>query len=78
VDDAILAGNEITPFYDPMIAKLIVWGEDRSEALRRAENALQQYAIEGIKTNLPLHLEILQDERFKQGQYTTNFLYDRK
>lgn len=78
VDDAILAGNEITPFYDPMIAKLIVWGEDRGEALRRAESALQQYAIEGIKTNLPLHLEILQDERFKQGQYTTNYLYDRK
>lgn len=78
IDDAIIEGNEITPFYDPMIAKCIVWGMNRKEAIERAEQALRMYQIEGIKTNLPLHLAILKDQDFKAGNYTTDFLANRQ
>lgn len=78
IDDAIHEGNEITPFYDPMIAKCIVWGEDRAEALQRSRLAISQFTIEGIKTNIPLHLAILDDEQFNEGNYATDFLTSKK
>jgi acetyl-CoA carboxylase biotin carboxylase subunit len=67
-------GNTVTPYYDPLIAKLIVSGADRAQVLERSESALRSFRIEGIKTNLPLHLRIVQDPGFRSGQISTAFL----
>lgn len=67
-------GNTVTPNYDPMIAKLIVTGETRAQAIERSVTALQSFRIEGIKTNIPLHLRIVQDAAFQAGELDTNFL----
>ena len=67
-------GNTVTPNYDPMIAKLIVSGETRAQAIERSVAALQSFRIEGIKTNIPLHLRIVQDEAFRAGELDTHFL----
>jgi acetyl-CoA carboxylase biotin carboxylase subunit len=74
VDTAIFAGYQIPPFYDSMIGKLIVWGADREEALARARRALEEYRLEGIKTTIPLHLRLLDDEAFRSGEYHTGYL----
>ncbi len=67
-------GSVVTPNYDPMIAKLIVSGATRVEAISRAEGALESFVIEGIKTNLPLHLRIMRDPAFREGRLDTRFL----
>ncbi len=67
-------GSVVTPNYDPMIAKLIINGRDRAEAIDRAKRALESFVIEGIKTNLPLHLRIVNDPAFRAGQLDTRFL----
>ena len=64
----------VTPNYDPMIAKLIVSGADRAEAISRATAAVDAFEIQGIKTNLPLHARILRDETFRAGKLDTRFL----
>jgi len=68
------AGSVITPFYDPLLAKLIVWGAERVEAIERARAALAQFRIEGIKTNIPLHQRILAEPAFVGGQYDVELL----
>lgn len=78
IDDGVEAGTQVTPFYDPMIAKVIVSGADRQEAIGRAIEAMQAFTLTGIKNNIPFLLEVLQDERFQQGMYTTQFVQDRK
>lgn len=78
IDDAIISGNEISPFYDPMIAKCIVWGKNREDAIKVANRALNYYEIEGIKTNLSLHRAIVQDVDFQNGKYTTNYLNEKR
>jgi acetyl-CoA carboxylase biotin carboxylase subunit len=78
VDDAVESGSIITPFYDPMIGKLIVSGETREEVLARAADALEQYEIEGIKTNLSMLVEVIQNEEFAAGMYTTQFVQQMK
>lgn len=78
VDDAVESGSTITPFYDPMIGKLIVSGNTRTEAIIRAEEALTQYVIEGIKTNLPMLGDVLHNETFAAGIYTTQFVQQMK
>lgn len=60
--------------YDPMIAKLIVWGNDRSEALQRLSQALQHYLIGGLKTNIPFLQAICQHPKFANAQLSTDFL----
>ncbi|MHB8876727.1 MAG: acetyl-CoA carboxylase biotin carboxylase subunit [Myxococcaceae bacterium] len=67
-------GSVVTPHYDPMIAKLIVFGASRGEAIARAEVALSSFVVEGIKTNLPLHLRIVRDPAFREGRLDTRFL----
>jgi len=67
-------GNVVTPNYDPMIAKLIITGADRPEAIARAASALDQFVIEGIKTNLPLHRRIVAAPAFLEGRLDTRFL----
>ena len=74
VDDGIAAGSEITPYYDPMLAKVITWGSDRSEALRKMVRALQDTVILGVTTNIPYLLAILSEAQFIAGNTTTSYL----
>ncbi|MBX7097812.1 MAG: ATP-grasp domain-containing protein [Myxococcaceae bacterium] len=74
LDSGYAQGDVVTPNYDPMIAKLIVSGKDRGQAIERAQRAVGDFAIEGIKHNLPLHLRILKDPVFQSGQLSTRFL----
>lgn len=67
-------GSTVTPHYDPMVAKLIVSGGSREQAIERSGLALEALAIEGIKTNLPLHRRIVRDEAFRAGNLNTRFL----
>jgi acetyl-CoA carboxylase, biotin carboxylase subunit len=74
VDAGYAEGDVVTPHYDPMIAKLIVSGRDRDQAITRAERALTEFRVEGIKTNIPLHLRIVRDRAFQEGALNTRFL----
>ena len=74
VDSSIFSGIEIPYFYDPMLAKLICWGADRTQAIGRMKRALHEYVIAGVKTNIPFHLQLLDDQRFIDGQVHTGFL----
>jgi acetyl-CoA carboxylase, biotin carboxylase subunit len=74
VDTAVFTGYQIPPFYDSLVGKLIVWGNDREEALARGRRALEEYRLEGIKTTIPLHLRLLDDEAFRSGEYHTGYL----
>ncbi|UGB28962.1 acetyl-CoA carboxylase biotin carboxylase subunit [Metabacillus sp. B2-18] len=64
----------VTPYYDPMIAKLIVKGKDREDAIKKLQLALSDYQVEGIKTNIPILREIVEHSAFQSGDSTTNFL----
>ena len=75
-DVGFLRGSEITSHYDPMLGKLIVWGENREEAIARTLRALHEYRIAGIKTNIPFHLWLLAHPRFRAGAIDTGFLED--
>jgi acetyl-CoA carboxylase biotin carboxylase subunit len=74
VDTHVEKGYEIPPFYDSMIAKLIVHGADRGEAIRRSEAALDAFRIEGVATTIPLHRRILAEPAFREGAYDTSWL----
>jgi acetyl-CoA carboxylase biotin carboxylase subunit len=74
LDSGYAEGNTVTPNYDPMIAKLIVSGATRAQAIERSIAALEQFRIEGIKTNIPLHLRILRSPAFSAGELDTRFL----
>ncbi|MEY7847586.1 acetyl-CoA carboxylase biotin carboxylase subunit [Natrarchaeobius sp. A-rgal3] len=74
LDDALRQGDELVTDYDSMIAKLIVWGEDREECLERSLRALREYEIEGIPTIIPFHRLMLTDERFVDSTHTTKYL----
>ncbi|KAB2337405.1 acetyl-CoA carboxylase biotin carboxylase subunit [Cytobacillus depressus] len=74
VDSGYESNSTVTPYYDPMIAKCIIFGETRDESIKRSDQFFNELKIEGIKTNAPLFKEILMDERFKNGTYTTGFL----
>ena len=74
VDSGLYAGYRIPPHYDSMIAKLIVHGNSRNEALMRVRRALGEYVIEGIKTTLPLHNRLVQDSDFVNGDYDIHWL----
>ncbi len=74
VETALYDGYRVPVHYDPLVAKLIVHGATRKEALARARAALREYQIDGIKTNIPLHLKILHDPDFIRGEFFTNFL----
>jgi len=74
VDSAVYPGYTISPHYDSMIAKLIVWGATREEAILRMKRALQEFSIEGIKTTIPFHLKVLDHEKFISGDFDIKFL----
>lgn len=73
-DHGIFEGHKITPDFDPMIGKLIVRGLDRKVAIRKMKAALDGLIIKGLKTNIPLHKEIMKEENFEHGNYTTKYL----
>src|SRR5512140_2264989 len=77
IDTGVYPGFEITPFYDPMIAKLIVWGETRGQAILRMRRALEEYRIVGVRTNIPFHQTMMDSHRFMGGQYDTRFVEER-
>ncbi len=74
IDSGVYQGYKIPPFYDSMVAKLIVKGETRKEVINRAKRALNEFIIEGIKTTIPFHLKVLQTKEFLSGKYSTNFI----
>jgi acetyl-CoA carboxylase biotin carboxylase subunit len=74
VDSAAHADAVISPYYDSLIAKLIVKGRDRSEAVGRMKRALEMFVIEGIKTSIPLHRKIFADPEFASGRFDTHFI----
>ena len=78
VDSHIYAGYSIPPNYDSMIAKLIVSAATREECIVKMERALSEFVIEGIKTTIPLHMKLMQNEDFKAGNFTTAFMNDFK
>jgi acetyl/propionyl-CoA carboxylase alpha subunit len=78
VESSLYEGMEISLFYDPMIAKLVVWGETRAEAILRMRRALNEYRIGGIRTSIPFHQEIMESTEFMWGTFDTGFLSRRR
>jgi acetyl-CoA/propionyl-CoA carboxylase biotin carboxyl carrier protein len=78
VDSGVLAGSEITPLYDPMIAKLIVWDADRELATKRMLRALDEFQIEGVRTLIPFHKAIMASEQWANGETCRDLIEDRK
>ncbi len=74
VEHASARGYEITPYYDSLIAKLIVWGQTYEEAVERMRGALETYEITGVKTTIPLLLNIMKEKDFKEGRFDTKYL----
>lgn len=74
LESYVRAGSRISPYYDSLVAKLIVHGQDREEALARARRALDEFVIEGIATTIPFHKRVVENELFCEGNVTTDFL----
>jgi acetyl-CoA/propionyl-CoA carboxylase, biotin carboxylase, biotin carboxyl carrier protein len=74
IDSACYQGYQILPFYDSLLAKLIVWGRDREEAIVRGKIALNSYVIQGVATTIPFQLAILDDAKFRAGEMTTKYV----
>ena len=74
VETYLQQGSRISPFYDSMVAKIIVWGANREEAIARGKRALSEFRIEGIKTTIPFHLSVLENAAFLAGEVHTDFI----
>ncbi|MDQ7054371.1 MAG: acetyl-CoA carboxylase biotin carboxylase subunit [candidate division KSB1 bacterium] len=74
VDSGVTSGDEISLYYDPMIAKLIVHGENRSQAIERMIRALKEYRVLGVKTTIPFCIWVMQHERYRTGEFDTHFV----
>jgi acetyl/propionyl-CoA carboxylase alpha subunit len=77
VDTGIYTGFEVSPYYDSLVSKLVVWGETRAEAVLRMRRALEEYKIVGMRTNIPFHQKLMDSHRFMGGQYDTRFVEER-
>ena len=77
-DCGVYEGGDIPIHYDPMIAKLIVWGEERAEAIRRLKRALREYQVRGVKTNIPFHQWMLRHPQFIEGDVYTGFVDEQR
>src|SRR4051812_41108926 len=77
VDSGVLSGSEITPLYDPMVAKLIVWDADREKATRRMARALKEFEIEGVRTLIPFHKAIMASEQWARGETCRDLIEDK-
>lgn len=78
VDSHIYAGYTIPPNYDSMVAKLITVAQTREEAIAKMHRALSEYVIEGVKTTIPFHIKLMENEQFRKGNFTTKFMEDFK
>jgi len=78
VDSHIYSGYIVPPYYDSMIGKLIVWGKDREKAIKIMKRALSEFEVEGIKTNIPFHKKIMDNQDFINNNYDTKYLEDYK
>jgi pyruvate carboxylase subunit A len=74
VDSGVYGSSSIPPFYDPLISKLIAWGKDRNESISRMQRALYEYVIVGVKTNIPFHQAVMENNRFARGELGTHFI----
>jgi len=74
VDSGVYQGARVTVFYDPMVAKLVVWGRDRQEAIERLRRALREFVVKGIKTSIPFHQKVVEHPVFLAGKYDTGFI----
>lgn len=74
IDSAVYPGYVISPFYDSMVSKVIAWGRDRDEAILRMKRALDEFVIEGVKTTIPFHKKLMDNETFRSGNFNTKFL----
>ncbi|GAB4467745.1 MAG: acetyl-CoA carboxylase biotin carboxylase subunit [Anaerolineae bacterium] len=77
IDSGVTTGDTISAYYDPLISKLICWGETRAEALLRMRRALAEYRIMGLRTNIPFHQRLVDSTRFQAGQFDTAFVEER-
>jgi 3-methylcrotonyl-CoA carboxylase alpha subunit len=77
LDSGVAAGSDVSVYYDPMLAKLIVYGSDRAAAVARMEAALDDFVVDGVRTNIPLLSWIVRDQAFRDGATTTGFLAER-
>ena len=73
-DSGVFEGFEIPIYYDPIISKLVVWGKDRQEAVVRMKRALGEYIVTGVKTTIPFHIRVMNNQRFLEGTFDTNFI----
>ncbi len=74
IDAGVCSGSTVTVHYDPLIAKLCSWGRDRFEAIERMRRALGELTVRGIKTSIPFHLRVLENEKFLAGRFDTTFI----
>jgi len=74
VDSGVYQGANVSVHYDPMVAKLIAWGEDRREAIERLDRALAEFVVKGIKTSIPFHRKVMSHPVFLEGRYDTGFI----
>jgi acetyl-CoA carboxylase biotin carboxylase subunit len=77
IDTGVYPGFEISPYYDALISKLIVYGATRAEAILRMRRALEEYKIVGVRTNIPFHQNLMDSHRFMAGNFDTRFVEDR-
>jgi pyruvate carboxylase subunit A len=78
VDSGVHTRYVITPYYDPMISKLIIWGRDRQETIERARRALYEYIIVGVSTNIPFLKAVVNNPSFIRGEMTTHFIEEER
>ena len=74
VESYVRTGSRISPYYDSLVAKLVVYGQDREEALARGRRALDEFVIEGIETTIAFHRRVLDNAMFCSGDVTTDFI----
>jgi len=74
VDSGLYAGYKVPPYYDSMIAKLIVYGSNRERCIMRLRRALEEFVVDGLKTTIPLHQKLIEDPEFQRGEYTIKWL----
>jgi acetyl-CoA carboxylase, biotin carboxylase subunit len=74
IDAGYRAGDTVTPYYDSLLAKVVAFAGTREEATARMRSALERFAVEGVKTNIPTHLKTLASDAFARGELDTHFL----
>jgi acetyl-CoA carboxylase biotin carboxylase subunit len=74
IDSHVYPGYKVPPNYDSLLGKLIVWGKDREEAIIRAKRAMDEFVIDGVKTTIPFHQSVMENDSFKNSDFDTSFV----